>query len=120
VNVEDIQTTRCTQGQYLSGGSFQCEESWQDNVQIHLPFPELRTGQSQFALRVSPSDPEEKPTCVVSPFHGESHNLTGQGFHAEMFMTLGDVQKCLGKTNDQQEIYLASAPRHQINKKNLS
>ena len=112
VILDDIQSMRCTYGQYLSGGSFERTESWQDNVQSHLPFPEPWTGQTQFALRKVADIPEGDRSCLVNHTISESQN-TGQGFHAEIFLTLDDFQKCLGKTYVQQEIYLASAAKRQ-------
>ena len=112
VNIDDIQSTRCTYGQYLSGGSFERTESWQDDVQSHLPFPEPWTGQTQFTLRAETTLPERDRSCPVNHTFSESQN-TGQGVHAEILLTLDDFQKCLGKTYVQQEIYLASAAKRQ-------
>ena len=108
-----LQPIRLTHGQYISGGLFQREEKWQDNIQSHLPFPEPWTGQTQFSLSEEGIQMGDQPTC---PSHGKDPvpaKFEHQGCFAEIFLTLDDFQKCMGKTYSQQEIYLASAAKRQ-------
>eukprot|EP00435_Cladocopium_sp_Y103_P016115 s3079_g4.t1 len=106
VALEAIQDARCTEGTYISGGQFQKTEMWRNNVSAHLSQPEPWTGVTKFEIR-----PE-----VVSPICQVAHEDQHEGprcIEAEIFLTLDDFQKCLGKTYDFQENFLATAAKRQ-------
>ena len=106
VDVSHIANSRITTGVFMSGGQFERNEEWKDNVQAHSVQPEAWTGISKFQLvlpmpenpcLMNQEEPEQKPQCL----------------QAEVLLTLDDFQKCLGKTYEYQESYLASAAKKQ-------
>jgi len=106
VESQQIMNIRITEGTFASGGCFCRDESWQDNVQAHSVQPEPWTGTTKFQLK----EPLADNPCFVSL--GESAE-NQKCITAEICLTLDDFQKCLGKTYDHQENYLASAAKKQ-------
>ena len=107
VSIKDIGQVRTTCGTYASGSAFQRQEVWQENVSSHQPLPETWTGCTYFELSDN-AVPVQKSNDDQS-----SSNAQPQAFHAEINLTMEDVQKCLGKTYDFQENFLASAAKRQ-------
>ena len=103
--ISEINPERFTQGTFASGSNFQRHETWSNNVQSHMPQPEPWTGQTVFTLK-QPTQPATTPVCNVQP---EEH----MGFYAEIEMSTEDINKCLGKTYEYQENFLASAAKRQ-------
>jgi len=94
-------------GRHVSGSLFERKEAWRNSPQSHLPQPEPWTGTTHFEILPGHNDhttPEE--------LHMSTH-VEQQVFQAEILMTDEDIQKCVGKTYDQQEILLASAAKRQ-------
>lgn len=106
VPLDVIQNQRHTEGSYITGGQFQKVEEWTENVSAHLSQPEPWTGKTKFPIQ---SD-EVQHTC-----HLTSHEPAGepQCLEAEILMTIDDFHKCLGRTYDYQENFLASAAKRQ-------
>ena len=106
VPLDVIQNQRHTEGSYITGGQFQKVEEWTKNVSAHLSQPEPWTGKTKFPIQ---SD-EVQHTC-----HLTSHEPAGepQCLEAEILMTIDDFHKCLGRTYDYQENFLASAAKRQ-------
>eukprot|EP00435_Cladocopium_sp_Y103_P025697 s606_g6.t1 len=103
---EAIQNVRWTEGTYISGGQFQKTEEWRNNVSAHLSQPEPWTGITKFTI----------DSNMISPVYQTSHEETRtepQCIEAEIFVTLDEFQKCLGKTYDFQENYLATVAKRQ-------
>ena len=107
VSIKDIGQVRTTCGTYASGSAFQRQEVWQENVSSHQPLPEPWTGCTSFELSDN-AVPVQKSNDDQS-----SSSAQPQAFHAEINLTMEDVQKCLGKTYDFQENFLASAAKRQ-------
>lgn len=101
-----IQEQRITQGTYVSGGCFQRDEQWTESVQAHLAQPEPWTGMSSFPIQVEAED----PICFAE---NSEETPKFQSCEAEIYLTTDDFHKCLGKTFDFQENYLASAAKRQ-------
>ena len=95
-------------GRYASGSEFQREESWQDNVSSHLPMPEPWIGKTQFLIAASSQIPTADEIMLTCPERESQHH---HALVAEIELTKDDFQKCLGKTCDYQENYLASAAK---------
>ena len=114
VDPQQIGDMRSSRGDFLSGQTFQKEERWRVNVESHQPMPEPWTGTTTFNLETS--SPEHINYHVQTPHHF-------RGTSAEIFLTMEEVQKCLGKTYGEQEILLASAAKRQkveVKEKDLS
>ena len=117
VDLKDISSTRTTCGICASGSAFQHQETWKENVVRHQPLPEPWTGQTVFDLSetVVPVKEGWQARGSSKPEH--------QSFQAEIILTMENVQKCLGKTYDYQENFLASAAKREkveVKMKNLS
>eukprot|EP00435_Cladocopium_sp_Y103_P002504 s5108_g1.t1 len=108
VALEDIEEGRCTQGTFLSGTPFVRNDMWKNNVGSHLPQPEPWTGSTTFTLHE-----QYKVLNQPETFHTTSQNLEHQVFHAEILLSMDDINKCLGRTYDYQETFLASAAKRQ-------
>ena len=104
--LDAIHGLRHTEGTYVSGGPFQRVEEWRENVSAHLSQPEPWTGVTKFKVLE-----HEKQDSLFSS-ENESHEEP-QCIEAEILMSLDDFQKCLGKTYDYQENFLATAAKRQ-------
>ena len=99
---------RETTGRYISGGEFQRRENWRNNVHSHLPQPEPWTGKTTFFI--NPSWNQEPSSCLTTTKKPITEHTV---LHAEIQMGLDDFQKCLGRTYEYQENYLASTAKRQ-------
>jgi hypothetical protein len=97
---------RETNGTFISGGEFQRMDAWSTEVQAHRAQPEPWTGTTKFqiqkSINIEPcmqavTETKNKATCC----------------EAEIFLTIDDFHKCLGKPYDFQETFLASAAKKQ-------
>ena len=111
VDFQDIGDRRVTVGTYASGADFQRDESWRNNLHAMLPQPEPWTGKTIFELNISSEQVHLSTTQTEKPDPKTKKDTTVT--YAEIFLTLDDFQKCLGKTYDYQEAYLASQAKRQ-------
>ena len=112
VDVANLDSVRISSGEFMSGAPVHREEKWTDNVLSHLPFPEPWTGQTKF-LVLHQQKPGTSSDAFVTEQSKESHDVIQQVLYAEIEMSKDDFNKCLGKTYDYQENYLASAAKRQ-------
>eukprot|EP00435_Cladocopium_sp_Y103_P071338 s690_g37.t1 len=114
VNVMSLDPVRVTSGTFVSGSPFRREEQWTNNVQSHVPFPEPWIGTSQFVIGSPAMSSTEE---VNNTIHDDDQQIETSTVHQVMFaeieMGIDDFNKCLGKTYDYQEVYLASAAKRQ-------
>ena len=111
VDLEEREDYRKTTGTFQSGVGFSREETWKNNVQAALPQPEPWTGKTIFHLKRDIAEINHvnfQDNYVQDNYHN-NHPIT----YAEIFLTLDDFQKCLGKTYEYQEAYLASQAKRQ-------
>ena len=106
VAMTDLQDQRLTCGTYISGGEFQRTEKWSENARAHLSQPEPWVGTTSFQIA-------ERNPALESLNTVQSHPCLTKCLEAEIFLTMDDFQKCLGKTYDYQENFLASAAKKQ-------
>ena len=109
-DLKDLTNDRQTIGQYLSGGTFERHETWRNDVSAHHPAPEPWTGTTIFHLK----DPPQTPNHNSHPH--DTYNITHNPPNVnqyEIILTMDEVQKCLGRTYEGQEAFLASAAKRQ-------
>jgi hypothetical protein len=111
VDVNDLDDSRVTVGTYQSGASFQRTEAWRNSVQAVLPQPEPWIGKTIFNFKV-PQDQIHFSTTFHNPKQ-QPNTTENTVTYAEILLTLDDFQKCLGKTYEYQEAYLASQAKRQ-------
>ena len=110
VPVENLESLRISKGTFASGGEFQREENWLDNVQSHVRLPEPWTGQTWFTISAH-ALPHKIQDALLSCL--ESSQTPQHVMYAEIELSRDDFHKCLGKTYDYQESYLATAAKRQ-------
>ena len=107
VPISALGESRIIKGRHVSGSSFQRDEKWQNNPRSHIPQPEPWTGTTHFQI-ISHTVPPTQHEKVHMPIPKDQ-----MVFQAEIISTTEDIHKCLGRTYDQQEIFLASAAKRQ-------
>ena len=92
----------------VSGTPFVRHDTWKEDIKSHLPQPEPRTGKTTFVITAQPGN--QQPQANNSDTLPTTEH---QIFQAEIILSADDVQKCLGRTYDYQETFLASAAKRQ-------
>ena len=92
--VENLESLRISKGTFASGGEFQREENWLDNVQSHVRLPEPWTGQTWFTISAH-ALPHKIQDALLSCL--ESSQTPQHVMYAEIELSRDDFHKCLGK-----------------------
>lgn len=92
----------------FASGTFERHGTWKEDIKGHLPQPEPLTGKTRFYMKNASQD-HSSITNNPNPAHSREQQL----FQAEIILNTDDVQKCLGRTYDYQETFLASAAKRQ-------
>eukprot|EP00435_Cladocopium_sp_Y103_P007616 s5467_g2.t1 len=97
-------------GQYISGSSFERHETWRNEVTAHNIAPEPWVGTTVFSYKspISKNVNQTSQTPALQQIHQKP-----QAHQYEIFLTLDEMQKCLGRTYESQEAFLASAAKRQ-------
>ena len=108
--VAELDDNRHTKGQFLSGSTFERKETWRNDVAAHQPTPEPWTGTTTFFL-------QRNPSTSINPHHvSETYNIQHNPptvNQYEIILTMDEMQKCLGRSYEGQEAFLASAAKRQ-------
>jgi len=110
VPLDNLAPMRRTSGQYLSGGTFERHEHWKNNVTAHSIAPEPWTGCTTFQLSKN-NPPHDKPENAQ--IINNLNDSPPQAYQYEILLTLDEMQKCLGRTYESQECFIASAAKRQ-------
>ena len=108
VDWDQLESHRLTEGMFVSGTPFERHDTWKEDIKGHLPQPEPWTGKTTFYMKNASQD-HSSITNNPNPAHSREQQI----FQAEIILNTDDVQKCLGRTYDYQETFLASAAKRQ-------